>query len=62
MRGIVHRTEARKEREMNINNLAILFAGIMIGANFTVIILAFMGAGKDVDSETDLLRGEQGDR
>ena len=51
MRGIVHRTEARNEREMNINNLAILFAGIMIGANFTVIILAFMGAGKDVDSD-----------
>ena len=51
VRGIVHRTEAGKEREMNINNLAILFAGIMIGANFTVIILAFMGAGKDVDSD-----------
>ena len=37
--------------EMNIYSLLALFAGIMIGANFTVIILAFMGAGKDVDSD-----------
>lgn len=35
---------------MNINNLAILFAGIMIGANFAVVILAFLGANH-VDSD-----------
>lgn len=35
---------------MNINNLAILFVGMMLGANFAVIILAFLGANH-VDSD-----------
>ena len=49
MRGIVHRTEAGKEREMNINNLAILFAGIMIGANFGFVIAGLFGGNHDED-------------
>lgn len=49
MRGIVHRTEAGKEREMNINNLAILFAGIILGANFGFIIASFMRANDNAD-------------
>ena len=35
---------------MNIYTLATLFAGIMIGANFAVVILAFLGANH-VDSD-----------
>ena len=35
---------------MNINNLAILFAGIILGANFTIVILAFLEANH-VDSD-----------
>jgi len=34
---------------MNIYTLATLFAGIMIGANFTIVILAFMGANHNED-------------
>ena len=36
---------------MNVHDLITLFVGIILGANFAVIILAFMGAGKDVDSD-----------
>lgn len=34
---------------MNIDTLIALFVGIMLGANLTVVILAFMGANKDED-------------
>lgn len=34
---------------MNIYTLATLFAGIMIGANFTIIILSFLGANHNED-------------
>ena len=34
---------------MNIYTLATLFAGILIGANFTIIILSFLGANHNED-------------
>ena len=34
---------------MNIDTLITLFVGIMLGANFTVIILAFMGVNHNED-------------
>lgn len=34
---------------MNIDSLIILLVGIMLGANFTVIILAFLGANHNED-------------
>jgi len=34
---------------MNIYTLLALFAGIMIGANFTIIILSFLGANHNED-------------
>jgi len=35
--------------EMNIYSLLALIAGIMIGANFTIVILAFLGANHNED-------------
>ena len=34
---------------MNIYTLATLFAGIIIGANFAIIILSFLGANHNED-------------
>ena len=34
---------------MNIYTLLALFAGIILGANFTIVILAFMGANHNED-------------
>ena len=34
---------------MNIYTLLALFVGILIGANFTIVILAFMGANHNED-------------
>ena len=34
---------------MNIYTLLALFAGIMISANFTIIILSFLGANHNED-------------
>ena len=34
---------------MNIYTLLALFAGIILGANFTIVILAFLGANHNED-------------